>query len=342
MLIKEITTYIIECTQGDEAFFWLTDVNHKNSHLASSMNKVSLEAALIKEWTNIRGKDGLFVDELNGDWFGMRVIRTSRNIGVLGVKISDTSEARKAFLLNRLFDFLAELSEIMLERIYNNQMREQMILIEEQNRIANEIHDSVSQRLFGIVCALHSLQVKSTVMTNDELNDEYLFLSESANTTLKELRAAIYRLSSMKKGSEPFFDRLKKYLGEFARLHGIRVDYQLTGDEVLISEELKHALYRIVCEACGNAVRHGQCTAIELRLSLADGQTVLEIKDNGIGFNLYDYDDKKENGIGLFNMQSIASSFIGTFSIGGLPGLGTEIRVEIPNLKMLEKEEAVG
>ena len=77
-----------------------------------------------------------------------------------------------------------------------------MIVIEERDRIANELHDSVSQRLFGIVCALHSLQAKSRGMTNDELNEELQFLSQSANTTLKELRAAIYRLSSPKNGEE--------------------------------------------------------------------------------------------------------------------------------------------
>ena len=90
----------------------------------------------------------------------------------------------------------------MLERIHMDQMMDQMLVIEEQNRIANEIHDSVSQRLFGIVYSLHSLQVKSRTMTKEELNEEYQFLSQSANTTIKELRSAIYRLSSVKNRRE--------------------------------------------------------------------------------------------------------------------------------------------
>ena len=81
---------------------------------------------------------------------------------------------------------------------------DQIIIIEEQNRIANEIHDSVSQRLFGIVYSLHSLQDKSENITREELNKEYKFLSKTANTTIKELRSAIYRLSSVKKGEKPF------------------------------------------------------------------------------------------------------------------------------------------
>ena len=76
-----------------------------------------------------------------------------------------------------MFEFIAELSEIMLERIYMDQMMDQLIIIEEQNRIANEIHDSVSQKLFGIVYSLHSLQIKSEIITKEELDIEYKFLS---------------------------------------------------------------------------------------------------------------------------------------------------------------------
>jgi NarL family two-component system sensor histidine kinase LiaS len=342
MLMNEITTSIIKCTKSDEAFFWLTDVNHKISHLASSTINTSLETDLKNEWDTIRGKSGLFVGKINEDWYGMKVIKTPGNIGVLGVKISSSSEARKAFLLNRPFEFLAELSEIMLRRIHEDRIRGQEIISEEQNRIANEIHDSVSQRLFGVVYALHNLQVKSRTMTSEELNDEYQFLSQSANTTLKELKAAIYRLSSIKKGKEPFLDRLKIYLEEYSRLVDVRVDYQITGDEALISDELKQALYRIICEACGNAVRHGQCTNIELQLSLLDEKTVLTIQDNGIGINLHTDEGTEEKGIGLFNMQSIVSSFAGTFSIGGLHGFGTAIQIEIPTIKMLKKEQVIG
>ncbi|HJF33333.1 MAG TPA: histidine kinase [Sporosarcina psychrophila] len=342
MLIEEITAFVIKRTKSDEAFFWLTDVDHQNSYLASSTNNTRIESELKKEWHTLRGKRGLFVEMMNGEWYGMRVIRTTTNTGILGVKLSCSSEARKVFLLNHSFEFSAEFSELMLDRIHTDLMKSQMIIIEEQNRIANEIHDSVSQRLFGIVYALHSLQMKSRTMTSEELKEEHQFISQSANTTIKELRSVIYRLSSIKKEENPFLIRLKNYLDEYSRLNDIEIDYQLTGDEALISDHLKQALYRIICEACGNAVRHGQCTAIELKLSLLVDKIVLDIQDNGSGIHSYDYDAKNRNGIGLFNMQNIVSSFIGTFSIGSFHGSGTEIRIEIPNLKMLQKEEAVG
>ncbi|KAA0955555.1 hypothetical protein FQ087_13170 [Sporosarcina sp. ANT_H38] len=238
---------------------------------------------------------------------------------------------------DELLHIKKELSETMLERAH----LDQLIIIEEQNRIANEIHDRISQRLFGIVYSLHSLQAKSRTMTNDELNDEYQFLSQSANTTLKELRAAIYRLSSLKKGEEPFIHLLKKYLDEYSRLVDVQIDHQITGDEAWMSDALKQALYRVISEACGNAVRHGQCTVIELRLSLLQEKIVMEIQDNGIGINVHKYDGQKEIGIGLSNIQNTVNSFKGTFSIEGIPGFGTAMRVEIPNLTIRKKEEAV-
>ena len=269
-LIQEITTSLLKCTQSDSAFFWLTDLNRQNSLIANSTNNTVLETELRKEWNNFRGKREPFTGTIDNEFYWMKIIRTSNNVGVLGIKISSNNETEKTFLLNRTFEFIAELSEIMLERIHMDQMMGQMLVIEEQNRIANEIHDSVSQRLFGIVYSLHSLQAKSQNITKEELNQEYKFLSQSANTTIKELRAAIYRLSSVKNKERPFLVHLKTYLDEYARLNDITIDYEITGDETLISNNLKSALYRIICEACGNSVRHGKCNVIELKLSISE------------------------------------------------------------------------
>ena len=339
--INGVTSSLIKCTQSHAAFFWLTDLNHQNSLIANSTKNSDLDNEIWKVWSNIRRKREPFATEINNELYWMKIIRTSNNVGVLGVKVSSYSEAKKTFLLGRTFEFLAELSEIMLERIYMDQVMGQMIVTEEQNRIANEIHDSVSQRLFGIVYSLHSLQVKSKNISREELNNEYQFLSQSANTTMKELRAAIYRLSSVKKGVEPFIVRLKKYLEDYARLNDLEINYQITGDESLISSNLKEELYRIICEACGNAVRHGKCNNIQIKLSILADKTLLSIHDDGIGIHSHDEKDINDKGIGLINMQNIVSSFSGSLSIQGISGFGTEIQIEIPTIKMLKKQEVL-
>ena len=338
---RELAFSLIKCTQKEQAFFWLTDLNHEYSYLTNTTKNAKLETDLREEWNSLRKEKEAFIYMINKDLYLMKIIRTSSHLGVLGVMVSSSTEVQKSFLLNRTFEFLAELSEIMLERIYLDQMMDQMIIIEEQNRIANEIHDSVSQRLFGIVYSLHSLQVKSINISKEELDQEFLFLSQSANTTIKELRAAIYRLSTVKKGEQPFIVRLKKYLDDYAKLNDVKIYYQITGDESTISNKLKEGLYRIICEACGNSVRHGNCNVIELKLSILDGRTELAIQDDGIGIDFHPNIDGKEQGIGLINMKSIVSSFDGTFSIEGFNGLGTEVQINIPNINIL-KPEAVG
>lgn len=341
-VIRETTASLMDYTQSEAAFFWLTDLHHQNSYVANMTCNRNLEVDLEKDWYSIYEKKEAFSREMNNEVYLMKVIRTSDHIGVLGVKISSDSDAEKPFLFNRTFEILAELSEIMLERIYMDRITEQMIVVEEQNRIANEIHDSVSQRLFGIVYSLHGLQAKSSNITREDLNEEYQFLSQLANTTIKELRAAIFRLSSVKKGDQPFVVRVKKYLDEYARLNDINIDYQMTGDESFISDKLQEALYRIICEACGNAVRHGNCTVIDLKLSFAEEKTVIVIEDDGIGIHAHVHKGEREQGIGLLNMQSSVNSFDGTFSIEGISEFGTTLKIEIPTIKMPKRQEVAG
>lgn len=342
ILIGEITDSLLTCTQSDAAFFWLTDINHHDGHLATTGNNLVLEIDLEREWGSIRKEKEPFAHEIGNDLYWIKVIRTTENIGVLGINISRPNKDKIPFLLKRTFGFLAELSEIMLERIHMDKMMDQMGIIEEQNRIANELHDNVSQRLFGIVYSLHGLKVKSKSMTTEQLNDEYQFLSESANTTIKELRSAIYRLSSLKNGEKSFLFRLKTYLEEFAKLNDIQIEHQITGDESLIPAELKKGLYRIISEACGNAVRHGECHVINISFSLLADKTILSIQDDGIGINVHMTKDKKNPGIGLVNIQSIVRDFDGMFSIDDINGVGTILKIEIPSISMLSTREVIG
>lgn len=339
-LAEEITTTLMKCTQKEAAFFWVTDSQLQINYFSNKTNNANLENYLKMDWHNIREKKESFIRTFNKDNYWIKTIRTSKYVGVLGVKVSDFGEVKTSFLFNRTFDFLAELSEMILERMHMHQIMDQMLILEEQNRIANEIHDSVSQRLFGIVYSLHSLRANSKNITPEKLEEEYQFLSKTANTTMKELRASIYKLSSVKKGDKAFFNLLENYLTEYAKLNDIKIYYQLSGDESLLSEKFRNGLYRIICEACGNAVRHGECTMIVLTLAALEGKIILEIEDNGIGIHLHH--QKKEKGIGLMNMKSITNSFGGTFSLEGLKDTGTKIQIEIPNVKTLIKQEVLG
>ena len=108
------------------------------------------------------------------------------------------------------------------------------------------------------------------------------------------------------------------------------IDYQIAGNEINMPTELKQGIYRIISEACGNAVRHGECHVIHVKLDLLEEKTVLVIQDDGIGINSHENKDRKVKGIGLYNMQNIVRSFDGKFSITERHQGGTEVIVDIP------------
>ena len=111
-------------------------------------------------------------------------------------------------------------------------------------------------------------------------------LEETAVDTLKELRSSVYGYSLQKDGERVLFVSIKKYLDSLAYLNQIKVVTIFSGEEERLTRELKKALYRIVCEAAGNALRHGHCTKLEVRLEISTTKVNLLIRDNGKGFDL--------------------------------------------------------
>lgn len=222
--------------------------------------------------------------------------------------------------------FLAELGGIILGRLKAEQLWGRLLVSEEQNRIANEIHDGVSQYLFSIVCALHTLAREEAYLQDASIQKQLNLLEETAHRASRELRASIYQLSPHKRGESIFLDNLASYLDELGRLNSIQVDLQSEGSEEVLSPALRKGLYRIVREASSNAIRHGKCTSLQVNLSMAPGSTVLEIRDNGCGYEGI----AEKYGLGIKNMYQLAGRFNGELQILGEPGRGTMVRCSFP------------
>ena len=202
-----------------------------------------------------------------------------------------------------------------------------MLIMEEQNRIANEIHDSVTQRLFSINYSIHGLGRQKT-LSGEELG-EVLEIKESSCLALQELRNSIYKLVQQKE-ERAFQIALKSYLDSISKLNGINIQFNFNGDENLLSLQIKKAINRIIREAAGNAVRHGKCKNLQVELEIGYELVRLKIIDDGIGFEL-DELNPKNSGLGLYNMNSLVNSFKGSIKINSKVGSGTEIEIAISN-----------
>jgi NarL family two-component system sensor histidine kinase LiaS len=181
-----------------------------------------------------------------------------------------------------------------------------------------------------MVCALYTLKEKSRRRNNEELVEILGKLEEMAAATLKELRSSIYGYSLQKDGERVLFVSIKKYLESLAYLNQIKVVTTFTGEEERLTKTMKETLYRIVCEAAGNALRHGQCTSLEVRLEISTTKVDLLIRDNGEGFDLALLQDEEKRGLGIRNMQFLVLKEQGTFQINSQEEQGTEIKIELP------------
>lgn len=202
---------------------------------------------------------------------------------------------------------------------------QEKVALEERQRLARDLHDSVSQAVYGIVLGARTAQEllsKDPALVREPL--EYVLrLSEAA---LAEMRALIFELRPEALDREGLTGALKHHLEALRVRHGIVVEDSL-GGEPSLSWESKQGLYRIAQEALHNAGRHARATRVGVALKQEDSQIRLEVWDDGTGFDLQ---EAHPGHFGLNTMRERASELGGRLEIESRPQAGTTIRAIIP------------
>ncbi len=214
--------------------------------------------------------------------------------------------------------------------IQNDQLRTksaQAAALAERSRLARELHDSVSQALFGMSLGTRTsleLLAKDPARAKDPM-DYVLSLAEAA---LAEMRALIFELRPESLETEGLHAAFKKQAARLVARQKIQVQTDLRGDEQGISLEAKEALYRIGMEAIQNTIKHARASHVTLGIDRTDdGSVLLEIRDNGMGF---DPNGAFPGHLGLKTMRERAEEQDGSLAIESVPGVGTCVRVHIP------------
>jgi PAS domain S-box-containing protein len=199
------------------------------------------------------------------------------------------------------------------------------VALEERQRLARDLHDSVSQAVYGIALGARSakeLLSKDPSQVQEPL--EYVLrLSEAA---LAEMRALIFELRPEALEREGLTGALKHHTAVLRARYGIAVDESLSGEPATTWEN-KQALYRIAQEALHNAGRHARANQVRIALSQDDVQVRLEVWDNGVGF---DSGSTFPGHFGLNTMRERATDLGGRLDIESRPGAGTMVRAIIP------------
>lgn len=237
-------------------------------------------------------------------------------------------------------NFLSKLSAIVLERVELEQVNRGLIINEEQNRIADEIHDSVLQQLFSASCGLFAL-IKSKKTDKKQLEEDLNTIRSAINRAMKDLRSVIYGMSWKKNGTNNFELDLRDHIHEVKSLNKVDIHLDIEGKHELLTNTQKMALYRIICEGIGNGLRHGKAKAINITLGIDLDLITLTIRDNGRGFDYKRFMNSKQGGLGIKNMNYLVQSLQGDLQFYSEAGKGTEIIITLPNQNHHIKEEII-
>lgn len=188
----------------------------------------------------------------------------------------------------------------------------------ERSRIAREIHDAISQHLFG-------LRMIAAGMRRAGSDTEQLRAIERiTEDALRDMQALLLELRPAGLDGAGLVPALQEICAIYRERLGVKVDADL--DDITVPEPVEHALLRITQEACTNAVRHGRTRQLAISLARQDRHVALAVRDTGTGFD----PTAPHTGTGLDHIRDRAAELGGTMIIDSSPGAGTTIAVRVP------------
>jgi signal transduction histidine kinase len=210
--------------------------------------------------------------------------------------------------------------------VANARLRQQTALLEERQRIARDLHDSVTQSLYGLVTLTEAGQLDLQTHDLAAIGQTFDRLGETARQTLKELRLFIYQLNPPVLEEEGLIGALHLRLATVEGRSDVQV--RLLADETIrLPLPIETELYHIANEALNNILKHARAHSITVYLSREDGHIVLDVIDDGCGFDVAAA--RANGGLGLKNQLERVRRFGGVLKITSLPGQGTRVRASV-------------
>ncbi|MDR7452750.1 MAG: histidine kinase [Armatimonadota bacterium] len=197
-------------------------------------------------------------------------------------------------------------------------------ILEERQRIARELHDSVSQALYGIALGARTARTLLDRAPADAAQPLEYVLS-LADAGLAEMRALIFELRPETLESEGLLGALARQIDSLRTRHGLDIRTEWS-EEPEVPIEVKETVYRIAQEALNNIVKHAHARRVDLRIADGGDELALEIGDDGVGFPL----EEAPGHLGLRSMRERAVRLGGTLLVESAPDRGTRIRASIP------------
>jgi signal transduction histidine kinase len=250
--------------------------------------------------------------------------------GVIGAFYLTEKEGGGAFDASdqAVIELLAAHAAIAIANAGLYERSRELSMLAERNRLALELHDAVSQKLFSLVL---TAEAAGTQLERDPqaARAQVDRLRSLAAEALEELRSLILELRPAELRQDGLGGALRKHVDLLRRLHEVDIDLDVDDDDAGSGGPRDLEVLRVAQEALQNAVRHAAPGRLGVRLSRRDGRLALEVSDDGAGFDPGD-PELRSRRLGLTSMEERAQRLGGTLEIRSAPGAGTTVRLEAP------------
>jgi len=220
----------------------------------------------------------------------------------------------------------------LLQRVVTAQEAERL-------RVARELHDETGQALTAIGMGLRGLS--DSLHKNPDRSRSILKKLESlVANSLTELQRLISNLRPTHLDDLGLPAALRWYLGDIRQqVNNLEIKFSITGDTYTLPQPVKIAIYRIVQEAITNVIKHAQANLVEVSLCYQPHQTIIEVRDDGIGMNLDQITNDGRQPWGLLGMRERVTLLGGNFEIQSHPNEGMRVMVSIPTQSTVQSFE---
>jgi signal transduction histidine kinase len=257
------------------------------------------------------------------DFLGMPIVDGDEILGELFLANSCRPDGFTA-ADEELLRLLASHAAIALVNARLYERSRELSIVEERNRIARELHDAVTQKLFSLRL---TAEATGALLHTDpaRAGAELATVRRLAAEATAELRAIVVGQRPVDLVGDELDVALRKQVELLDRMHRTTLRFDGAGVPRL-ADDVQQAVYRVAQEATHNALRHAEADLVRVALSFRDGLVVLEVTDDGCGF-----DPVAARGrLGLASMRERARTVGGRLEVRSAPGAGTTVRLEVP------------
>ena len=245
-------------------------------------------------------------------------------IGILNI-LNKPSEITQEDM--RIIDLFADQAAIIIEHIRLQYQAEQLAVLEERQRLARELHDSVTQALYSVTLYADAARMAFSAEKWDTLERNLQEVRNMSREAMYDMRLLVFELRPFMLETEGLVSALRARLAAVEGRSGLKTEV-LVEEERRLPIKIEEELYRIAQEALNNVVKHAGATQVQIQLKYHENTVSLEMNDDGRGFE--PETAHQSGGFGLQGIHERVQQLGGSLNIESAPLKGTRLSVRIP------------